>query len=43
MRFSLDDMPRNFRDVTSDEVLAWLRRERIFFSLAVPPPRPRGR
>ena len=35
MRFSLDDMPRNFRDLTSDEVLAWLRRERIFFSLAV--------
>jgi len=31
----LDDMPRNFRDPTSDEVLAWLRRERIFFSLAV--------
>lgn len=31
----LDELPRSFRDPTSAEVLAWVRREHVFFGAAV--------
>ena len=31
----MDELPRNFRDPSSEEALAWVRRERVFFAVAV--------